>query len=177
MSHHPHAILYYGFNLSSGIAWEIEEASDCGDPVLSWMRTGGTTDEHEPDRYDAEADDERDADDEDNTEDDFITQAKARLVALAPARYADADPDTVLRDHYGVTLSHYAYYDDRTYYLAAHVIETDGDDDPLLINARELVQRPEAERWDDKLRAVLDVLEITPKQALPSWIQHSYIAG
>ncbi|MEU4229375.1 hypothetical protein AB0F17_34205 [Nonomuraea sp. NPDC026600] len=174
MSHHPHAILYYGFNLSDGIAWALEEAGEYGDLVLPWMRTGDeSADERE--RPDIPEDD--DGDDDDGDAADFITQAKARLVALAPPEYANTDPDAVLREHYGVSLTYYDYYSDRTYYLATHVVEITGDHKPWLVSAKGMVMRPETERWDDKLRVVLDALQITPTQALPSWVLHAYMPG
>ncbi|RCG31930.1 hypothetical protein DQ384_05140 [Sphaerisporangium album] len=141
----PHAVLAYGYNLG-GSSWNIAEKDEYGSPAVPW---------YNPDHG------------------DFIRQAEAVLLAAAGVEADPWDRDEQLKAHFGLKFERYVSWDDAEYMLAAHVISTDWEKTEELDLAA-LITQAAGEGWDDKLRAAVGVLGITPEQEQPQWVLCAY---
>jgi hypothetical protein len=150
------AILFYGYNLgSSEDEWHIEEAGEDG--------------EWEPDWYDAK----------DGDDDDIVTAAENRLLASVGFTESDWRVDGYYerKGHaearVGVELDSHCSGDFPIYFLAAHkIVARRGYAEEIDLTQLE-ASRVEQD-WDGKLRAAVEALGITPKQAGPKWLLVSY---
>lgn len=149
-------ILFYGYNLGGGEdEWHIEEAGEYG--------------EWEPDWYDAE--------DEDGP--DIVTAAENRLLASVGFTETDWRADGYFsrqaeaEARLGVVVDSHCSGDYPIYFLAAHKI-TVRRGYAEEIDLTQLEASRVEQDWDGKLRAAVEALGITPKQAKPMWLLVSY---
>ncbi|MFI6986068.1 hypothetical protein ACIBSV_46950 [Embleya sp. NPDC050154] len=157
MGSHADAVLAYGYNLGGGEKWEVAEADDDNGLVLPWFS-------------DYEGDGE-------NGNEGFEEAATARL--LASIDFADRRPDEdygTFRDRLnaamarlGVRITSCYCYEFPTYLLTAEVFEADSGNVQAL-DLPDLARRPETGGWDEKLRAALTVLGLTPTRRQPNWL-------
>ncbi|MET8985881.1 hypothetical protein ABZW49_10570 [Nonomuraea wenchangensis] len=160
MGSSPSAFLAYGYDLGGSDRWKIHETDEFGGLDASSVSTLAWYD---------------DSDDAD----DFIEQAKRRLLA-AIAEFTEEwgdnqdggyfDREKAAKERLGVTFDTYSYGEYPMYVLAAKVIEV-GDDQALIVNPQELTpDLGEVLRWNDALNVALEALGITPEQENPSWL-------
>ena len=149
------AILAYGYDLGEGMQ-NIREAGEFGElSELPW--------------YDEE-------------QDDGIVEAAERYLLTQVAGFTETwgerregyfDREREAKARLGVVIETYCSGSCPMYVIAAHVTTVKRGDveaiDPL-----DLAQRPEAKGWDEKLRAALDALGITPTQERAQWLLCSY---
>lgn len=149
MGQSTNAILAYGFNLGSeNDGWEAEETDEYGGLRLDWW----------------------------NGNDDFIEAAKERLLAeLAGFTETDWQADGYFarkreaEARLGVEFESYCSDDYPMWLLAATTITVYRGDVKALDLAA--LQREAAESvYNDKLRAALTALGLTPKQEQPGWL-------
>lgn len=156
MGQSTNGILAYGYDLGSGDAgWKVREVGEYGELQLDWYNP----------------------DDEDG--DDFQTAAERRL--LAASGFAETDwqvegyfaREREAKARLGVEFDTYCHGDYPMYLLATKVI-TVYRGDVKQIDMAELVQAPSVHGWDDKLRAALETLGLTPTQDRARWLLASY---
>lgn len=147
-------ILAYGYNLGGGDGWEIAETGEYGEPALDW--------------FDPEAEDT-----------DFVTEAEKRLLAAAGFTETDWQVDgyfareRAAKAALGVEFESYCSGDYSQYVLATKVITVSwGEVEPIDVTA--LQCEPVENHWDDRLRAAVSTLGLTPKQEKPAWLLCSY---
>jgi hypothetical protein len=158
MGQSANAMLVYGYHLGSGDSgWLVQDAGEFGElPALDWYSEDGE---------DAE---------------DFVTAAEKRLLAqLANFTETDwradgyFDRERAAKAALGVEFESHCSGDYPMYLLAAKVITVyRGSVKELDLAA--LAVEPEMAGWDDKLRAALAALSLTPVQDKPKWILCSY---
>jgi hypothetical protein len=147
-------ILAYGYNLGGGDGWEIAETGEYGELALDWF----------------------DPEDEDT---DFVTEAEKRLLVAAGFTETDWRADGYFarereaKAALGVRFESYCSGDYSQYALATKVITVSWGEVEQ-IDMVELVEAPNVHGWDDKLRAALETLGLTPKQESPRWLLCSY---
>ena len=145
-------ILAYGYNLGGDDSgWEVAEADEHGGLELDWL-----------------------ADDP-----GFTTAAMDKLLAAAGFTETDWQVDgyskrkKAAEESLGVEFETYCSDDFPMYLLAAKVITVSrGYVEP--IDMTELVEAPNVNGWDGKLRSALSTLGLTPKQEKPQWLLCSY---
>lgn len=147
-------ILAYGYDLGGDEGWKIEGLGEYGEfPELPWL---------------------------DDT-DGFQESAERRLLAEIAGfteRWAQGsegywDREREAKARVGVQFDTYCSGDYPMYLLATKVI-TVYRGDVKDIDMAALAVEPEMNGWDEKLRAALTALGITPQQAEPRWLLASY---
>jgi hypothetical protein len=153
MGQSTNGILLYGYNLAGGDSeWQVREVGEYGELQLDWY--DNTSDEA----------------------DDFETQAEKRLLASvgftekwAPGVEGYWDREREAKARLGVEFESYCSGEYPMYALAAKgSVQTAhrGDCDPV-----DFTVQPD---WDDKLRAALEVLGMTPTQDKAKWLLCSW---
>lgn len=157
MSTSTDGILAYGYDLGGSEGWKIEGLGEYGEmPELAW--------------YDEESDTA-----------DFQDAAERRLLAELAGfteTYGDGHDgyfgrEREVKARLGVEFETYCSDSYPMFVLATKVI-TVYRGSVEHIDMAELVVAPEMNGWDEKLRAALTALGITPVQAKPSWLLCSY---
>ncbi len=154
------AILAYGYDLGGGDEeWKIHQTDEYGSirpDQFTWY----------------------DEDDEDGSV-EFIEQAENRLLVASGFTETDWEVDGYFarkreaKERLGVKFRTYCSGEDSMYVLAAKVITVSWGDSELL-DLPALMSEPAENGWDEKLRAAIEVLGITPKQEQPGWVLCSY---
>lgn len=145
-------VFAYGYDLGGGGRWKVLEADDDGSLALDWFG------------YDDEA------------EDNFVWAAAERMLTVSGCTepwdtqaYWDCALEAPSR--LGVEIVRHGTEDEPMYALAAAVVpvlreQADGPD-----GAGGGPGRPRVDpAWDDTLRAVLSILQLTPAQGRPGWL-------
>ncbi|MGW2010910.1 hypothetical protein [Streptomyces nigrescens] len=150
-------ILAYGYDLGGDDGWKIREAGEYGElPAFDW--------------YDEEAED-----------GDFQEAAEKRLLAEV-AGFAEEwssgndgyfEREREAKARLGVEFDTYCSGDYPMFLLATKVI-TVRRGDIKAIDMADLAVTPEMNQWDEKLRAALNALGITPTQEQAQWLLCSY---
>jgi hypothetical protein len=149
------AILAYGYDLGEGLE-KIQEAGEYGElPPLTWF-------------------------DEEHS-DDLVQAAEQHLLAEIAGFTETWEPgvggyfarESAAKARVGVVFETYCSDSCPMHVLAAHVT-TVRRGDVEAIDPADLMQRPQTEGWDDKLRAALTALGITPTQEQARWLLCSY---
>ena len=151
------AMLVYGYNLGGEEDWELEGLGECGElPDLPW--------------YDA-----------DDGDDDFQGAAERRLLAEI-AGFSETwssenegyfDRERAAKARLGVEFDTHCSGDYPMFLLATKVI-TVYRGSVKDIDMAALAVEPETNGWNEKLRAAVQALGITPKQERPQWLLCSY---
>lgn len=149
MSTSTNGILAYGYDLAGGDAeWKVREVGEYGELELGWL---------------------------DEEDDDFWTVAEKRLLAAAGFTETDYtvdgywDREREAEARSGVEIESYCSGDYSMLMLAARgsiMTAHRGDCKPVDFTV--------APDWDDKLRAALEVLGLTPTQERAQWLLCSY---
>lgn len=145
------AILAYGYDLC-GEPWKVREVGEYDELVVPW--------------YDEDSDD------------DFVEQARERLLAAHGLTGTWEDDGYYERKEQaqasaGVEFESYCSGDYPMYVLAAKSITVSrGHSEVLDLPA--LMAEPADQGWDDKLRQACEALGITPTQERPGWVLVSY---
>lgn len=149
MSQSTNGILAYGYDIAGGDAeWKVREVGEYGELKLDWL---------------------------DEDDGDFATAAEKRLLAAAGFTETDYTADGYFKREReaearsGVEFESYCSGDYPMYLLAAKGSVTTayrGD-----CKAIDFTVHPE---WDDKLRAALGALGMTPTQERARWLLCSY---
>lgn len=143
------AILAYGYDLGGGDGWKINGLGEYGElPTIDW--------------YDPESDE------------DFEEAIERRLLAQI-ANFTETDwrvdgyhaRKNAAKAQLGVKLVSHCSSEYPMWVLAAHST-TAWRGSPHLFDPAELGTVPPA--WDDKLRAALAALGVTPTQERPQWV-------
>lgn len=143
-------ILAYGYNLGGPEEWLVREVGDNGEVTAEWW------------------------------DDDDVTEAAITALRTA-AGFTETDWEA---DGYfdrrnaadariGVVIDTHCSGEYPEYLLAAHVT-TAARGYPETLDLAELQAQAVTDGWDDKLRAALEVLGLTPTQEKPGWILASY---
>lgn len=157
MGNDASGILAYGYSLGGGESeWKIAEVGEYGEWRPAWL---SITDE--------------------DLEPDMIEEMTARLLASIGFTESDWSVDgffTRKREaeaRLGLEVITHCSGDYPNYALVAHKIEAEwGDAKPIPI--AELEDQRVRSDWDEKLRAALELLGITPKQERPEWLLLAY---
>jgi hypothetical protein len=158
MGQSTNGILAYGYDLGGGDEWKVQEAGEYGGlPQLNWYNP----------------------DDEDS--DGFPELAERRLLAeitgftetWSSGNEGYFDREKAVKGRLGIQLGMYCSHEYPEYLLATEVI-TVYRGDIKGIDMADLAGAPAREGWDDKLRAALTVLGLTPKQDRAKWLLCSY---
>jgi hypothetical protein len=162
MGQSTNAMLVYGYNLGGEEDWELEGLGEYGElPDLPWY----------------------DADDEGG---DFQGAAERHLLAALAGfteEYPHGQPQETRRAYFdrkteaearlGVKFDTHCSGDYPMFLLATKVI-TVYRGSVKDIDMAALAVEPEMNGWDEKLRAAVQALGITPKQERPQWLLCSY---
>lgn len=149
------ALLAYGYDLGGDEGWKLEDCGEYGElPELPWL---------------------------DENDDDFQSAAERHLLAEIAGfteRWAKGsegywDREREAKARVGVQFDTYCSGNYPMYLLATKVI-TVHRGSVKDIDMAELAVEPEMNGWDEKLRAALTALGITPQQAEPRWLLASY---
>lgn len=155
MSTSTNGILAYGYDLAGGDAeWKVGEVGEYGELKLGWL---------------------------DEEDDDFWTVAEKRLLAAAGFTETDYtvdgywDREREAEARSGVEIESYCSGDYSMLMLAARgSIMTAYRGDCHTVDMVALVEAPSVNGWDDKLRAALEVLGLTPTQERAQWLLCSF---
>lgn len=149
------AILAYGYDLGGEEEWKLQEAGEYGElPELPWYSE----------------------DDE-----DFQGDAEAHLLKVI-AGFTETwsrenegyrERERAAKERLGVQIDTHCSGNYPMYLLAAKII-TASRGDAKDIDLASLTSQPVSEDWDEKLRAALQALGITPNQDKAKWLLCSY---
>lgn len=154
MGQSANGVLVYGYDLGGDEEWKVQGAGEFGEPpAVDWF----------------------DPDDEEG--DHFQAAAQRRLLAEI-AGFAEEwsagddgyfDREKAAKARVGVEFVTYCSHDYPMYVLAAKAITVDQGyvND---IDMAGLVQAPAREGWDEKLRAAIAALGLTPTQEQAKWL-------
>jgi hypothetical protein len=155
MSTSTDGILAYGYDLGGGEGWKLQDCGEYGElPELPWFN--------------------------EDSDDDFQSAAERRLLAeLADFTETDWQVDGYharqrdAKARLGVEFDTYCSGEYPEFLLATKVI-TVYRGDVKHIDMAALTVEPKMNGWDEKLRAALTALGITPVQDKPRWLLASY---
>ncbi|WP_433364195.1 hypothetical protein [Streptosporangium sp. CA-115845] len=158
MGSSPTGVLAYGYALGGAGGWNISEVDEYDgiDPAkVTWY-------------------------DDDDEEDDFTKQAERRLLDASgfTETYEDGHEGYFAREReakarLGVEFYGHGYDEGQVYALVTKTITVDWGESKVL-DLPALLAEPAEKGWDDKLRAALTALGITPTQEQPAWLLCTY---
>lgn len=158
MGQSTNGILAYGYDLGGDDGWKLQGAGEYGElPPLAWY----DTDEESGYGFQSAAE----------------TRLLAEIAGFTETWSRDNegyfDREKAAQARVGVELDSYCSGEYPMFLLAAKVI-TVHRGDAETIDIADLAAAPAREAWDDKLRAALAALGITPTQEQPKWLLCSY---